>query len=97
MLPTIQVRGRSSAKSNAERQRDFRARHPGYYQRIHAARRARTKAYVTQVREIERLMRAMFPPLPLMLPAPVEQIEIPEMTTIGRLRSREAIEIATRA
>ena len=30
--------------SNTERQRLFRERHPGYYQRLHAKRRAATKA-----------------------------------------------------
>jgi hypothetical protein len=32
------------AKTNAQRQRDFRKRNPGYYGRLHARKRAATKA-----------------------------------------------------
>jgi hypothetical protein len=67
--------------SNAERQRQFRERNPGYYQRLHAKRRAEINARIearlvatTQVMAAKRE--------PLMLPAPVETIEIPGMNTI---------------
>jgi len=79
--------------SNAERQREFLRRHPGYYQRYTARRRAVAKA-------AREMLPALLAPMPaeaeavaqkrrlLMLPAPVETIQIPGMNTI------EAIPIA---
>jgi len=62
--------------SNTERQRQFRERNPGYYTRLRAKRRAEENAIIAaaQVMAVK--------PQPLMLPAPVETIEIPGMTTI---------------
>jgi hypothetical protein len=85
-------------KTNAQRQREFRERNPGYYQRLHAKRRTMIAASLAQRRESEAAMAVMFAKLPLMLPAPVETIEIPGMTTIDEtIRSREAIEVSVRA
>jgi hypothetical protein len=66
---------RSPPKSNAERQRDFRERHPGYYARLQAKRRAQERAMAT-------LWGALISPPPLALPAPVEMPIIPGMNTI---------------
>lgn len=66
--------------TNAERQRRFRERNPGYYQRLHAKRRAGEKARAAELIAAAQAMAAKREPL--MLPAPVETIEIPGMTTI---------------
>jgi len=68
--------------SNTERQRLFRQRHPGYYQRLHANRRAVSDAGIAAM-EQEKALSAIAPRVMLMLPAPVETIDIPGMTTIG--------------
>lgn len=85
------------AMSNTERQRRFRERNPGYYQRLHAKRRAEVQALGERRRAIALMLAK---PVPLMLPAPVETIEIPGMTTIGTIgeasRSREANEVSVR-
>jgi hypothetical protein len=73
--------------SNYQRQQEFLARHPGYYQRYHAKRRAELKAALAaQQAQLQATARE-----PLMLPAPVETIEIPGMTTIEGFASCEAI------
>lgn len=69
---------RRNPMSNAERQRLFRERHPGYY----ARRKAQERALIRAMREA-RLAAARQPvKVPLMLPAPVETIEIPGMNMI---------------
>jgi hypothetical protein len=66
-------------RSNAERQRDFRRRNPGYYGRLKARHRAKVKALGMQLKGIETILKA-YQTMPLMLPAPVEQFEIPGIT-----------------
>ena len=75
--------------SNTERQRLFRERNPGYYGRLHAKRRAKIAAL-----HAERVSAAQMVAVkrePLMLPAPVETIQIPGMTTIEAIRAREEV------
>ena len=76
--------------SNAERQRRFRKRHPGYYARLHGRKRAAAKAAVARhiaAAQAATVAAATPEPLalparpePLMLPTPVEVVEIPGMT-----------------
>jgi hypothetical protein len=76
---------RPPAVSNADRQRAFRKRNPGYYARLQAKKRASVKAAVTAQREARAKAAegAAVPRTePLMLPAPVETIEIVGVTTI---------------
>ena len=76
------------ATSNAERQRQFRRRNPGYYKKYYVSKRARVEAAKRQAQALmlaqaeadTQLARAAAPPL--MLPAPVEPVVIPGMTTI---------------
>jgi hypothetical protein len=78
-------RGHFPPKSNTERQRRFRKNHPGYYQRLHAKQRAQVQALAEAREAVEQAMaRARHQ---LLLPAPVESIEIPGITTIGQLRA----------
>jgi hypothetical protein len=56
--------------TNTERQRQFRERNPGYYQRLHARRRAKIKAAVA--------LRAAAAQ-PLALPAASEPLALPAM------------------
>ncbi|MBC8107759.1 MAG: hypothetical protein H7Z14_14295 [Anaerolineae bacterium] len=79
--------------SNYERQQLFRERHPGYYQRLHAKRRAAMEARIAAG---QALVAQAATREPLMLPAPVETIEIPGMTTIDAIRSRDAVEAPVR-
>lgn len=64
--------------SNAERQRQFRERNPGYYGRLHAKRRGCLRVPMTATIAIA----APATRTPLMLPAPVEAIIIPGINTI---------------
>jgi hypothetical protein len=66
--------------SNAERQRNFRKRNPGYYGRLHARRRSGIRASLAAQAAAE--MAAPAPAAVLMLPAPVEMILIPGMNVI---------------
>jgi len=80
--------------SNAERQRQFRERNPGYYARLHAKRRAAVRAMAAA-----RAAAAVpATPAPLMLPAPVEVIVIPGMNVIpaglDALRARVAVPLS---
>ena len=70
---------RALPMSNNERQRLFRERNPGYYGRLHARQRAAVRAALAAAQEAKAIH---VKPAPLMLPAPVEVIEIPGMTTI---------------
>ena len=63
--------------SNAERQRQFRERNPGYYGRLH---RRRTAAIMASLAEKAAAKVAV--KTPLMLPAPVELIVIPGINAI---------------
>jgi hypothetical protein len=81
--------------TNTERQRLFRQRHPGYYGRLHAKRKAEVDALIA-ARAATLPTRA-----PLLLPAPVETIELPGITTIPTLAElhaqREAVAAVERA
>src|SRR4051812_12661378 len=68
-------------KTNAERQRAFRKRHPDYYRILQAKRRAAVDAIIEVRVGVEAILNA-YRSSPLMLPAPVETIEIPGVTTI---------------
>jgi hypothetical protein len=73
--------------SNGERQRQFRKRNPGYYGRLHRKRNAQIAAMQAQREAVAQILAVK--PEPLMLPAPVETIEIPGMNMIGALPNRE--------
>ena len=77
MRNSFQPRGTHPATSNTERQREFRERNPGYYGRLHRKRKAERLAHRAGVEFAAALTRAT---KVLMLPAPVETIEIPGMT-----------------
>jgi hypothetical protein len=67
--------------SNVQRQRRFRARHPGYFQRYHARQKA----------AIAALQAAPAEPAaaePLMLPAPVEMPLFPGLSAIPTTPAR---------
>ena len=76
--PSFQVRGTVPAMSNAERQRQFRQRNPGYYGRLHAKRRAAVRALAAARAAAATPARAE----PLMLPAPAELLIIPGVNAI---------------
>jgi hypothetical protein len=80
LIPMFQVRGSHRPTSNAERQREFRRRNPGYYGRLHAKRRADAKALAAQRAAVAQLLAVK--PTPLMLPAPVVIPVIPGMNAI---------------
>jgi hypothetical protein len=64
----------SPAISNAERQRHFRERNPGYYGRLHRQRKAVVDALCAAGAAQARM--ALAAPVQLMLPAPVEQLTL---------------------
>jgi hypothetical protein len=74
--------------TNAERQREFRLRNPDYYRLLQAKRRAPLKAArAARRREMAAGARVAailhaYRTLPLMLPAPVETIEIAGITAL---------------
>ncbi len=74
--------------SNAERQRQFRERNPGYYGRLMARRRAASKADAARA---AALQVAAVKREPLMLPAPVEVVEIPGMNMIRAILEMPAL------
>jgi hypothetical protein len=78
--------------SNTERQRRFRERHPGYYQRMHAKQRAATKATVAAM-QAAREAEAGAKREPLMLPAPVVTIEIPGINSIPQKMAAEMLAV----
>jgi hypothetical protein len=78
--------------SNLERQRRFRASHPGYFNKYNARRRAKKTAIVEEV-PTEALALAA-PREPLMLPAPVQTIEIPGMNTISPISMNSQFSVA---
>ncbi|MEX0774383.1 MAG: hypothetical protein WD042_01580 [Phycisphaeraceae bacterium] len=71
---------RTSPVSNTERQRQFRARNPGYYGRLHAKRRAVIQARVAQMIALRQAMAVER--VPLALPAPAVMIELPLMARV---------------
>jgi len=68
-------------RSNTERQRNFRKRHPGYYGRLHRQRNGQTR--VTLVANVAA--PALPARAPLMLPTPVEQMVFADRATIPTL------------
>lgn len=83
--------------SNAERQRRFRERHPDYYRRLHAARRAGViaRGVANKLAAQAVAAEAVAHREPLMLPAPVELLEIPGLNAIPTtMPAREAVEVA---
>ena len=95
-LPVFYPRGYFPPVSNTERQRQFRERNPGYYRRLHAKRRAETKARVAALAEQaatavpEPLAFPATPPR-LMLPAPVQDPAMDALNALAAsLQSRSA-------
>jgi hypothetical protein len=87
-LPSASAWARRPAVSNTERQRQFRQRNPGYYGRLKAKQRAASKAWVKERLAIAQGVAEIlcaYLKTPLMLPAPVDTIELPGITTIRRL------------
>jgi hypothetical protein len=82
--------------SNTERQRRFRERNPGYYGRLHARKRARSKADVLEMQRVAAAEAMIARRQPLALPAPAERIEIPGMTTIPATHAIPALAPLTR-
>ncbi len=85
--------------SNTERQRKFRERNPGYYAHLQAQRRAPIKAARAKLKAMQAELFAAQLAMavkrePLMLPAPVEMIEIPGMTTIDAIPTREPLPLS---
>jgi hypothetical protein len=78
----------SAPVSNYQRQVEFRARNPGYYGRLHRKRKAQRLA-LREAKRREQFIAKLFPKLPLMLPAPVETIDLFSMLPI---RQRERVE-----
>jgi hypothetical protein len=77
---------------NAERQRQFRERNPGYYGRLHARRRAEISASLAQQAAASEVIAAKREPL--LLPAPVELLEIPGINAIpATMPVREAVPV----
>lgn len=77
--------------SNRERQRRFRERHPGYYQRLRARERADYEAMVAQRAAAAAVQRE-----PLALPAPAVTIDIPGMTSIPAIATHDALLVPLR-
>jgi hypothetical protein len=72
MKPVFYPRGYFPPVSNTERQREFRERNPGYYQRLHAKRRAEAKALAAErAVAAEVILTLPVPTWRLALPAPV--------------------------
>jgi hypothetical protein len=80
--------------SNCERQRLFRERNPGYYQRLHAKRRALEKPVVEAMLAEARAMATKREPL--MLPAPAVPIEIYGINSIPTRSDAEAVAVSVR-
>lgn len=78
--------------SNTERQRQFRERNPGYYGRLHARRRAASRPRQAQL--IAAAQPTAKERQPLMLPAPVEVLEIPGLNAIPMTPGRERVAVA---
>jgi hypothetical protein len=84
--------------SNAERQRRFRERNPGYYGRWHARRRALIKANLAAAKLAAMAQSTVARREPLLLPAPVEVLEIPGLNAIpATLPARSANPVAREA
>lgn len=91
---SFRPRGQFPPKTNAQRQREFRQRNPDYYRILQAKRRAPLKAMKAQRAVIQRMMFELSR-MPLMLPAPIEAIEIPGVTVPKADRERQHAELRT--
>lgn len=85
-LPKFYPRGSFPSKSkreqNADRQRQFRKRNPGYYQRLHAERRAQLKAMLEERLAAEQLQ--------------AQQTQAIEAQVTLTIAAQEAVTIAAR-
>jgi hypothetical protein len=81
-------------KSNLERQRLFRLRHPGYFNKYNARRSAMGKEVKEKMRAMAAAMSAMDNHQQLMVPAPVQTIEIPGMNTISPISMNSQFSVA---
>jgi hypothetical protein len=95
-LPTIQPRRPGTAMSNAERQRAFRRRNPGYYGRLHRQRKAEMLAYAAAraaAAEAVVPLAIPAPPTRLMLPAHVQDPAMDALNALAAsLKSRAALD-----
>jgi hypothetical protein len=100
----VRMLKKSGPMSNGERQRRFRASHPGYNRKYNghptAAQRRKVKQMLAEMHvQAEAHVRLVLhsticKPLPLMLPAPVEMLVIPGMNTFGMIRTTESVPLA---
>lgn len=98
---------KSAPMSNAERQRRFRSRNPGYNRKYNghptAAQRRRAKEACVELlakaeAHVQHVLRStLCKPLPLMLPAPVETLAIPGMNTIQMIFPPQHVPLARAA
>jgi hypothetical protein len=93
IMIAFQPKGMHAAMTNTQRQREFRRRNPGYYQRLHAQRRAGVLAYREKHRAIAAVMQEI--PQVLMLPAPGQSSVIPMPVLIPH-RERELVALQVR-
>jgi hypothetical protein len=82
---------RRAPKTSAERSREFRERHPGYYQRLHARKRAEIKAGAAKLHaalmaefeaKVQAWREAVMPPMSvpithLLPPAEIQALALP--------------------
>lgn len=79
--------------SNVERQRLFRLRHPGYYARVNARRRAASRPAVAPPVAVEQAPAVRRGPL--LLPAPVKLLEIPGVNALpAAMPVRQAVPVS---
>ena len=82
MLPKMQFRRDHAPMTNAERQAEFRKRNPGYYQRLHAQRRAAVQALAAQRKAAAQVILTIpVPTVRLALPAPAVIPVLPGINT----------------
>lgn len=83
--------------TNTERQREFRKRNPGYYGRLHRARKAAIVARLEAMKVQQAVVVAVAEPVkvPLMLPAPAIVFEFPGINALPTrsIETREAVAI----
>jgi hypothetical protein len=105
--PRTDVRGMLlpfTPTSNAERQRQFMARNPGYYRKYNARRRGdpeqRRQAMAAMLQAAQAAEAAAVPPPVRALPAPGEQLILPGLEAFAAapapapLPARDAVKIA---
>src|SRR5687768_3474619 len=93
MKPVFYPRGHFPPVSNTERQREFRERNPGYYQRLHAKRRAEIKARAAQL-EVAAPAPAPVPaPVIYTIPVPTWRLALPAPVVLPVLPALNPIEV----